>query len=67
MATIHLHPTLAADHKAAQALADSHGLQVMIHGASATLEPITCPARIPAPSSWSARRASRPFNGGDAA
>ena len=67
MATIHIHPALAADHKAAQAVAARHGLQVMIHGPRATLEPISTPAHIPQPSSWSNRRAARPFNGGDAA
>lgn len=67
MATIHIHPALAADHKAAQAVAARHGLQVMLDGAKATLEPITTPSRIPGPTSWTTRRSTRPVTGGDAA
>lgn len=67
MATIHIHPALAADHKAAQALADRYGMQVMLDGAKALLAPISTPARIPAPTSWTTRRPHHPTTGGDAA
>lgn len=72
-ATILLHPAVAADYKAAQALATRLGLEVTLEaGKPAVLEPVRVvpgitPARIPAPSSCWGHRATRPTTGGDAA
>lgn len=73
MATILIHPAVAADYKAAHALAERHGMQVTLEaGKPAVLEPVTghpgmTPARNPAPSSWTSHRPTRPSQGGDAA
>jgi hypothetical protein len=67
-----IHPAVAADYKAAQALAERHDMQVTLAGQLAMLEPVTTPVattHIPAPSSWGRRahHTTRTTTGGDAA
>lgn len=47
MSIIILHPAVAADHEAAQALADHIGLELRPRGAQLHLCPPATPARIP--------------------
>lgn len=63
MATIVIHPAVAADYQAAQALAARHGMQVTLEGRRALLEPL--PGTAPA-NPWTIPAHFLP-TGGDAA